>query len=265
MQQITDNVYVETGFNGCNVTFVVTGEGVVMVDSPMVPGEAAKWRDTIAGHGQLRYLINSEPHIDHFAGNCFFNTTGVAHEGAREVIQEATMEQLKGMLQMMAPDSLPLPDDFSFRPPVITFSKQLNLYLGEHTFRLINLPGHSPFQVAVYVPEERVIVTSDNVVNGTPPFMHQALPYEWLESLKQMQQLEADWLIPGHGDVCDPGYLPKMMNTVQTWMDAVLEAIDKGMNLEEAQEKISIIDHKDERGMQIQRMNVGHLYEVLKK
>ena len=51
MQKITDNVYVETGYNGCNVSFVVTGEGVVMVDSPMVPAEAARWRDTIAGYG----------------------------------------------------------------------------------------------------------------------------------------------------------------------------------------------------------------------
>jgi cyclase len=265
VQKITENVYVETGFHGCNVSFVVTKEGIVMIDSPMVPAEAAGWRDTIAGYGRLRYLINSEPHIDHFAGNCFFDCTVVAHVGAREVILEASTEQLKDMLKTMAPDSLPLPDDFHFCPPVITFSQRLNLHLGEHSFRLFHLPGHSPFQAAVYVPEERVIVTSDNVVNGTPPFMHQALPYEWLESLKQMQQLDADVLVPGHGDVCDPGYLPTMIDTVQTWIDAVLEAIDKGMSLEEAQEKITVLDTSDEHNMRVHRMNIGHLYEVLKK
>ena len=264
MQKITDNVYVETGYNGCNVSFVVTGEGLVMIDCPMVPAEAANWRDTIAGYGRLRYLINSEPHIDHFAGNCFFDGTVVAHEGTREVMLETSTEQQEGMLKMMAPDGLPLPDDFRFCPPAITLSQRLNLHLGEHTFKLINLPGHSPFQVVVYVPEEKVIFTSDNVVNGTPPFMHQALPYEWLETLKKMQRLDADVMVPGHGDVCGPGYLPEMMNTVQTWIDAVKEVIDQGMSLEEAQEKITVLDRSDERSRQILRMNIGHLYEVLK-
>jgi hypothetical protein len=43
MQQITNNIYVETGFKGCNTSFVVTSEGVVIIDTPMVPEEAKKW------------------------------------------------------------------------------------------------------------------------------------------------------------------------------------------------------------------------------
>ncbi len=265
MQKITDNVYVETDFSGCNVSFVVTNEGVVMIDTPMVPADAVRWRNDIAKYGTLRYIINTEPHIDHFAGNCFFDGTIVAHEGTREAILNASIEQVKGMLTSMTPEgSTPL-DDFSFSPPSITLSKHLTLYLGKHTFKLINLPGHSPYQVVVYVPEEGVVFTSDNVVNGTPPFLHQALPYEWLESLKHMQQLEANVLVPGHGDVCDRSYLSIMSNTIQTWIDAVSGAIDKGMSLEETQNTISVLDLRDERAKQIQDMNVAHLYEVLKK
>jgi len=71
MQRISDSVFVETGFRGCNVGFVVTKEGVVVIDTPMVPREAIKWREEIARHGPIRYVINTEPHGDHFTGNFF--------------------------------------------------------------------------------------------------------------------------------------------------------------------------------------------------
>ena len=50
-QQITPNVYAEDRFNldrGCTTSTVTTSEGVVMIDSPQFPTEAAKWREAIA-------------------------------------------------------------------------------------------------------------------------------------------------------------------------------------------------------------------------
>ncbi|HJX13907.1 MAG TPA: MBL fold metallo-hydrolase [Dehalococcoidales bacterium] len=264
MKKVAASVYVETGFRGCNASLVVTGEGVVMIDTPQVPAEARQWRDEITRHGEVVYLINTEPHGDHYSGNMFFGGTVVGHEGTREAIRTATVKQLEDMLRRVAPESLPLEKGFRFRPPTITLSQRLTLHLGDHTFRLINLPGHSPYQVAVFVPEERVVFTGDNVVNGTPPFMHQALPFEWLKTLDYLEKLEVDVIVPGHGEPCDQSYLPTMKATVRKWIDAVAAAIKQGMSLEEAQEKVAVIDLADERARMIQRMNIGHLYEVLK-
>ncbi len=270
MQKITDNVYVETGFRGCNPGFVVTRDGVVMIDTPQIPSEAIRWRDEIAKHGTVRYLINTEPHGDHFTGNHFFEGTVVAHEGTREAILAASVEQLKERLKEMDPDSLPLMEGFSFRLPTITLSQRLTLYLGAHTFHLINMPGHTPYQVAVYIPEERVVFTSDNVVGKTQAWLHQALPYEWLDSLKRLQELDVDLLLPGHGVVCPRSYLREMSAFIQAWIDAVTRAIKQGMSLEEAQEKISLLDRypmgggSESRAAELQRMNVARLYEVLK-
>jgi cyclase len=268
MQKITDNVYVENGFRGCNTSFVVTSEGVVVIDTPMVPQEARKWRDEIAKFGPVRYVINSEPHSDHISGNAYFEGLVIGHEGTREAILHASVDELTNGLKMMAPDSLPLEAGFKFRPSDITFSQRMTLFLGKHTFQLINLPGHSPYQTAVYVPEERVVFTSDNVIQGMP-FFHQALPYEWLESLKKYQQLEVDKLVPGHGGVCDKSYLLEMSKIVQDWIEVVKEAIAGGMSQEEAQEKVMLLKRypdmaKDQRLQRLKRMNVGRLYQVLK-
>ncbi len=271
MQKITDNVYAETGFRGCNPGFVVTKEGVVMIDTPQMPADAIKWRDEIAKHGPVKYLINTEPHGDHFTGNYFFKGTVVAHEGTREAILAASVEQLKERIKQVAPASLHLLEGYSYRPPTITFSQQLTLYLGNHTFQLIHLPGHTPYQVAVFIPEERVVFTSDNITYKVGAFLHQALPYEWLDSLKRYQELEADVLVPGHGEPCDRSYIPEMSALIQAWMDAVTAAINQGMSLEEAQDKVSLLDRypveagSEAMARQFQRRNVARLYEVLKK
>ncbi len=270
MQKITDNVYAETAFRGCNPGFVVTREGVVMIDTPQIPADAIKWRDEIAKHGPVRYLINTEPHGDHFTGNYFFEGTIVAHEGTREAILAASVEQLKERLKQTAPDSLSFIKDYSYRPPTITLSQRMTIYLGDHTFQLINLPGHTPYQVAVYIPEEKVVFTSDNIFYKVQAFLHQALPYEWLDSLKRLQELEADVLVPGHGNLCDRSYIPEMSARIQAWIDAVTAAINQGMSLEEAQDKISQVDRYPREGAdsverQLELNNVAHLYEVLKK
>jgi len=270
MQKLTENVYVETGFAGCNCGFIVTGEGVIMVDTPQMPADAVKWRKEIDKYGPVQYLINTEPHGDHFTGNHFFGGTVVGHEGTRDAILASSLDQLKERLQQTAPDSLPLLEGFTFRPPTLTLSERLTLYVGSHTIRLINHPGHTLYQVAAHIPEERVVFTSDNIFHRVHPFLHQAVPDEWFKSLDRLKELDAEFLVPGHGEVCNSDYIPEMKAAIQAWVDAVQEAIDKGLSLEEAQDTISLLDRfpmqpgNEAMGPMLQRMNVGRLYEVLK-
>ena len=42
MEQLTRNVFVETGIRGCNHGFVTTSDGIVMIDSPHKPSDALK-------------------------------------------------------------------------------------------------------------------------------------------------------------------------------------------------------------------------------
>jgi glyoxylase-like metal-dependent hydrolase (beta-lactamase superfamily II) len=271
MIQIADHVFAETGFRGCNPGFVVTTEGVVMIDTPQLPEDALQWRDEIAKHGPVRYLINTEPHADHFTGNYYFEGVVVAHEGTREVILSTPVESLKERIKQKSPESLSLMNGFRGRPPSITLSQRLTLYVGNHTFELINMPGHTPCQVAVYIPEERVVFTSDNIFCRVQAWLHQALPYEWLDSLRQLRQFEADILVPGHGSICDKGYIPEMSAFIQDWIDAVSDAMKRGLTLEQAQSSISFLDrYPMEKGsetmaQEVQRMNVQRLYEALKR
>jgi cyclase len=267
MQQITHNVFVETGFRGCNTSFIVTAEGVVVIDTPMVPSEAKKWRDEAAKHGPVRYVINTEPHTDHATGNCWFGATVLAHEGTRQVLSEAKVDELKGMLKNMAPDSLPLDPAFTYHLPDITFTQNLTLYLGKHTFQLINLPGHTASEVAVYVPEEKVVFTGDNLNLRIPIFV-KSLPFAWLDSLKKLELLNADLYVPGHGDVSGKNCLPAMAEAIQYFIQAVKKAVDSGWSQDETAARVTLIEKypfaKEPMFAGMIRMSVTDLYRSLK-
>jgi cyclase len=267
MQQITANVYIETGNRGCNTGFVVTADGVLAHDTPMLPDMARKWAAEIDKRGTPRYVVNGEAHGDHIGGGCYMGGTFISHEGAREAILKATIEEYKNMIARLAPEFEP-DKDFYYRVPDITFTERLTIYLGKHTFKLLALPGHSPFQVTTYVPEEGVIFTSDNVVTAMP-FFHQAVPVEWIASLKFLQTLDFDKIVCGHGEVQPKNYLAEMIRNIQTWVSPVAEATKSGMTLEEAQQSITYEKEFPELVKNAPRpgvvaMNVAGIYRYLK-
>ena len=269
MEKITDNVYAGMKFRGCNSGFVVTSDGVVIIDTPMVPSEAKNWREEVSKFGEIKYVINNEPHNDHVAGNCWMGGTLIAHEGTREAIKHNNKEALEGQMGWMAPDAVPLPKDFRYRLPDITFYGDITIYLGKHTFNIMSVPGHTPSETAVFVPEERVVFVSDNVIMGMP-IMINVVPDAWLKSLKKLQTLDVDKIIPGHGLVFGKEQLQIVYDNLQFCIDTVSAAMAKGWTLKEIQEKITMFDRfppavPGDPMKQMRHQSLAGLYNALKK
>jgi cyclase len=241
MDKITSNVYAGFNFRGCNCSFVVTSEGVVMIDTPMVPAEAKKWKEEAGKFGEIKYVIDNEPHNDHVAGNCWLGATLISSETTREAIKNNRKEALEGQMKWMAPDAVPLPKEFHYRLPDISFTGELNIHLGKHTFHIIPVPGHTPGETAVYVPEEKVVFVSDNVMMAMP-IMIDAVPDEWLKSLKKLQALDVDKVIPGHGPMVGKDKIQVMYDNLKYVLDKVKEAMGKGMSLKDIQEKMNFAE-----------------------
>lgn len=57
----------------CNLGLISTrGEVVVLVDSPLRPTDAIKWKQTANNKGSVKYLINTEEHSDHWRALPFY-------------------------------------------------------------------------------------------------------------------------------------------------------------------------------------------------
>jgi cyclase len=268
MKKITENIYVESELSRCNNSYVVTGDGVVVIDTPMIPADARKMVAETAKFGPVRYVINGEPHGDHIAGNCYYGGTVVSHEGTREVMLKADVDAFKEQLKRLAPDSLPLDSDFRYCLPEITLSDRMTLYLGDHTFQLMHMPGHTPYNLAVYVPEERAVFTSDNISLGMPIFFN-AVPDKWLDSLRRLEELDVDIVVPGHGEVCGKEAFSQMSINVKDWVNAISDAISRGLGVKETIEEIS----RDDRFAGVPRegpeagflkSNIESLFNILK-
>ena len=290
MKQITANVYVEDrfslppGYHGCNPGFVTTSEGIVMLDTPMLPTDAVEWRDEIAKRGEVRYIINTHHHLDHITGNAFFPGTVVSHEEVKEMFtapiarvsaSERVEEAVKAGLDIVGyirwiikdfdPEGLPLLDGYQLKAPTITFSERLSLYVGEHTFELIHTPGHTSGHIGVYIPQERVFFTGDNVTNEAQPSFAHSLPLEWVKSLKKIEAMDIDVVVPGHGKVCGKSEVREFRLFIQKCIGMVRKAIRQGMSKEEAADSISFEEFYPpvHPGPEMQRMNVSRLYEML--
>lgn len=268
MEQITPNVYVETNNEGCNTGFVVTSDGVFAHDMPMMPDEAKNWSAEMAKHGTLRYAVIGEPHFDHMAGLYYMGGTLIGHEGTREQILKTGMDEYESKVIGHNP-GLKIDKDFYYRTPDITIKNDITVYLGNHTFQVLVLSGHTPWNVCTFVPEERVIFTSD-IVTGDVSVLDDALPGEWIKNLKFIQTLDVDKIVGGHGEVKDKSYIPEFINGIQIWLDVVDDAIKKGMTLEEAKKNLTMekefpdILEKCPWKPDIVSANIARIYNYLK-
>ena len=245
MEQLTKNVFVNTDIRGCHPSFVVTTAGVVMIDVPVDQDDARVWAKEIARWGNVRYIINTEAHFDHCMTNHLFDGVVIASQITSDLIREANNDRwLRHRTSQIYAHYLevPAPEDYRKGWPSITFTDCMTLCLGECTFQIMLLPGHTPGQTSVYVPEEKVLFASDNMSKTPGAALHDALPDKWLESLEVYRKLGADFIVTGHEGVITSDhekYLDLKATSIRERWDAVKQAKAEGLTVDEASERIA--------------------------
>ena len=275
MNQVSPHVYIDPDYGGCSVGAIKTPEGVILVDSPKQPTRAIRWREEVRRLGEIRYLINTEHHIDHIFGNFFFPGTIISHRETKErfwkdsVLGPNPLKDPQGYVASIDPQGVGLVAQYQARDPEITFDGRLTLSLGGIAIEVFAMPGHVPADTAVYVPEDRVLFTSDNVFHETMTWYHEALPFEWLETLDHFKRMDVEVVVPGHGRAAGPEVFDEMRRVVEEAIHEVQSAMDSGMSREEAMERITFIDRQPvpvehrPRAPKLQRLFVARIYDQI--
>ena len=63
----------------------------------------------------------------------------------------------------------------------------MTLHVGDHTFQMIHMPGHTMYQAAVCIKEEGVAFTSDNIFHKCHTWLQEANPHLWLLALDSLR------------------------------------------------------------------------------
>jgi len=92
---------------GCNTGFIVTKDGIVMVDTLYTcRRQKMAWRDCQIRWGSVYYWRRAPPRPR--VRKLLVGGTIIAHDGTRQAIMNAKPEDIINMLKRMAPDQLPL-------------------------------------------------------------------------------------------------------------------------------------------------------------
>ena len=281
MEHVTPNVRTATDIRGCNPSYVTTSDGVVVIDTPQLPTRAVAMREEAESHGPIRYVINTEHHVDHIFGNYYFKGAGrvVHHRGVADNFMVPTplldpFDYAAEAIPMSDPDGAALfPErDVYFADPnrgQIVFTGDLTLEVGDHTFELIHTPGHTPGQIAVHVPAERVVFTGDTVFSEVQTWVMASDVDQWIEALNTISRLDVDHVVPGHGPVTTLRYLQTQKAVLLEWKWMVASAVAKGWSREETIERCHMrdrypVDIGQEYMMEyIQKHNAGILWDKL--
>ena len=283
MQKVTSNVWTDTTLRGCNPSMVLTNDGVVVVDTPQLPTKAVAMREEAETHGPIRYVINTEHHVDHIFGNFYFRGAGdiVHHQGVAENFMEVTpsLDSFDYALEAVPTDDPEaqsrglVPDrETYFADPgraTITFTGDLTLAVGDHVFELLHTPGHTPGQIAVHVPQERVVFTGDTIFSECQTWLMGSNVTQWLAALDRIAKLDVDWVVPGHGEVVTPQYFARQRANLLDWVTAVSDAVAKGWTREETIARVNFADrYPVDIGQgymmdHIQTLNAGSLWDKI--
>ncbi len=244
MIELDGNIIVETEFLGSNNSIVCTPEGLVLIDSPHRPTDAMRWRRVAQAAGEAVYLINTDHHIDHTMGNYFLPGQIVSHARTRKMLREAapTRAYIDDLLDVIDPEGRRYMGAWVQRLPTITYQTRMELALGGLTFEITHVPGHTPNNSLVWLPQQQVLFTGDLVCElGMPAFI-EANVFACLDAIRLIEQMPVRHLVPGHGQVCGLAAARRFREWIEALLRQVEDRIDRGLTCDQIVHEVAYED-----------------------
>ncbi len=219
-----------------NAGFVVGDEAVLVVDSLMTPSLARELQEDVRRvcDRPIRYLVNTHYHGDHTFGNeTFAPTPIISHRRCREELAERGEESLRRFATMRA-ELAPELEGVRIRLPNVTFTDSLDIDLGGITARLVHPgPAHTGGDAFVHVSERGVLFAGDLLFARMVPFMGDAHPQSWVQALDQLDGIDTESVVPGHGLMATPKELREQRDVLADLCAVAAEAFREGVAEEE--------------------------------
>lgn len=236
VQEIGPGVFVMDLFYS-NSMFVITDEGVVVMDT-YNPYYAKLLRKEIEKRTDqpVKYVIYSHANTDHVRGANEFAST------AKFIAQKRQIPRLEYIKE----DSFPMPD--------ILFDKEYRLTLGGREMILRDYGiNHATGVIVMHMPKEKIITAIDiaYVKRLGYYFMPDFNPRAWRDSLREIQKLDFETVLTGHGKLANRAefiefadFLDDLVSQTQKVWDKV-NAKGPFVGIEIAKKEVDLTKYKD--------------------
>lgn len=212
-----------TTFNTVSL-IIVTDNGVMVVD-----GQADIWQTKLLIENvrkltqqPIEYVVTASDHGDHVGGNDAFRA---AYPNVTFISSSASQKKLYNT----ANRSLQIVDD-----------KQ-TIKMGDTEIRIMNLgPAHTGGDLAVYLPESKVLFLSEIYLRGLYPAMRTSYPSEWVGAIEKAQAMDVSWYVPGHGFIDDEATMRRDLEALRQSLVAIIAESERlhsaGLSCDSAQD-----------------------------
>jgi glyoxylase-like metal-dependent hydrolase (beta-lactamase superfamily II) len=186
-----------------NAGVIATPAGALVIDalgSPQLARELMAQVLRVTGK-KVTHVVVTHYHADHIYGLQEFRRAGariVAHKAALEYLNSDTARlRLEASRTELAPwidagTQLVPADEWIDGPR--------ELVVGGVRLLLQPVgPAHTPEDLVVYLPAEKVLFAGDIVFRGRVPFVGQADSRQWIAALNTVLGFGASAIVPGHG------------------------------------------------------------------
>lgn len=233
--EIADGVSVVVHGDGevgvSNATFVIEQDRAFVIDTMTFPEMATRMATEIVRRGaRVETVLNTHHHIDHMGGNKVFaearllahplSISAVEKLGLPAPVYDRLMPQFK--------------DRFNGLELVIPAPLTEQAVLPQGGKLLSFTPAHTPADVAVWLPQSRVLVAGDICFKGVVPLAVNGLISGWIEALDTLIALEPAVVIPGHGAPGGLADLRVVRDYFETLQDLGRAAVRENLPLQDA-------------------------------
>lgn len=258
--------YENSGHNN-NLSFIVTGDGVIVVNGGASYRLARALHDEIRGitDQPVKLVIDENGQGHAMLGNSYWVEQGVAilaHEDAAAEFKARGHDILEGMKRYNREKA----DGTSVALPTETFTERKVIEMGNFRIEAIWIgPAHSPGDISVWLPEQKLVIAGDMAFHERlPPIFEDTDSAGWLESWEKFEALGALYVIPGHGHPTSIDQVRRYTKDYVAYLRGKVRAlIDKGGSLQDAyeidQSPFAHLDTFDE----LAKRNAGRVYRQM--
>ncbi|MFX0016267.1 MAG: MBL fold metallo-hydrolase [Promethearchaeota archaeon] len=189
-----------------NIGAIVLRNFVCIVDTTTYTVTAKNFRDKVEEKFGLpiKYLVYTHYHGDHIFGSPAFRDLSII--GSKETLHNLTDPNTLKSLEEWRNNLIiedPLAKGIEITPPTTTFEYKKLLYDEDLKIEIYHAGGHTSGSTYVYFPVEKVIFTGDLVFEDIYPYAGDPTcnPDKWLTQLQQIQKMDIEKIVPGHGHV----------------------------------------------------------------
>jgi cyclase len=269
VKQVASDLYFFFDYDGSNAVFLVTDEGVLLIDTRTHPHDA---QDLLARIRKVtdkpvKWVINSHFHGDHNFGNAVFKAAGatfVAQQETARIMQKIMPKEMARRIEGFQKRGLD-PNEVKLIPADVTFDNAMTIRLGGREAQLMYFgPGQQAGDTFVLFPHARMLFTPGAFGKRSMPNMAFTTSVEnWIKLLDQVAGMDVDKILPAHGDVAERADVKELAAMLADEYATVKQAADKGLSVDEAIKTLTFPQYKDWRNYRRLDGEIRAMYELI--